>query len=124
MKDKDLLEIKDKIYPIGIYIDKDNFEGKISDIKKFIDNLPKNLVEKYGVSDRYYEFELDWDISYEGSIDIEIYGYRKETIEEANKRLLDIKKRSEASKKAVITKKEAQIKREKTLLETLKKKYE
>jgi len=126
MKDKDLLEKRERIYPINFYADLDQFRGKLNDILRFIEELPKKLVEEHGVSKDYYTFELDWYKDYyeDSSYDLHIYGYRKETVEEATKRIEDIKKRAEASKKAIITKKQAQEKREKTLLETLKKKYE
>ena len=134
------ISVKDIPY---IYIDNDILSGTLEEVAKNI----LGLREKLKVS--YLQRQSAWDKSaekrnqprftpfedykyidlyvhsnYEDSWQIEIEVSRDETEEEFQKRIETNKKKSEAAKIAAKNRKLAQEKREKSLLETLKKKYE
>lgn len=114
------------------FLDKSMFEGRLEEIIENIKNIPDRLVKNYPHNPdikNYHRFSIRQDTEYEyySSDSHDVYHlqcWRWETDEEVRIRLEKSKKQSEASKKAAITKKLAQEKREKTLLQTLKKKYE
>ena len=135
-----LVEIKDAPY---LYIELDDFEGAIEEVserilkirerlKKAHENREKDWVKnnsKLQMPDftsfsDYKVIELRLINDYDGYPEVDISCYREKTEKEINKE----KERSEKARLAGIEsakkRKEAQEKREKTLLETLKKKYE
>lgn len=123
---RELLEIRECIH---LHFDSDLVSGKIGDIINRLKNLPKDIKERIqpntlNFGKLYYDFEIEVDVQYEERDNFKVYGFRKETDEEYNARI----KRSADAKKAAaasaIAKKVAQEKREKTLYESLKKKFE
>lgn len=126
---KQLVQVKDSPY---IYLDFDLITGDINEISKNILGIKNKLKEAYDKREEegyisnftpfedYTKIELYIDYGYGGDKDLTICVYRWETDIEYEIRLALDKKRSEAAK----TKKEGQEKRERTLLENLKKKYE
>lgn len=128
---KQLVQVKDVPYT---YLDFDLLNGDINEVAKNILGIKDRLKIAYDERDRYsseftpfedyVKIELYIEYGYEGDKDLAIRVYRWETDEELHKRLEQEKKRNESAKLAAKTKKEAQEKRERTLLENLKKKYE
>ncbi len=124
------LEIKEYLHTFDRY----SFDGrmeeiaKIFDFKKWWKNAYKAVPEKQGHVDKYHRFVMDADMNYgydnEAWMDFQVSGMRWETDEELKKREEANKKRSESAKKAAKTKEIAKEKREKTLYENLKKKFE
>lgn len=98
-------------------------ESELSEIfKKDIDRI-KESYKKYDYNEIKMTFETEYQYYDDKDFIIQYWGYRWETDDEYNKRIEQEEKRKQAAKKATITKKEANIKREKTLLNTLLKKY-
>lgn len=141
MKDeKQWVQIKDIPY---LYLDFSIFEGEIKDVTKNILNIKQSLItswknreinvlkefrpNKIPVFTHYKDYEeikIKLELNWEGERNIIIEVFRKETDEEFKIRLEQNKKRSESAKKAAINRKLSQEKREKSLLKTLKEKYE
>ena len=138
--EKILVQIKDVPY---IYLEFDLFEGELKEVSNKILNIRKLLIDAWKnreltIKDSfrkdmipifthykdYEKIEIVIEFGYDSEGDIGLKIWRKETDEEFNKRIELSKIISENAKKSVITKKLAQEKREKTLLENLKKKYE
>ena len=127
---------KIQVYSPKPYISIDNLEGDINDVVKFLTDIPNSCKERLAELKEQKGFRYDpmWDLIDEYKINIDtawleetnltIDTFRDETDEEEKRRLEMNKKRSEAAKKAAITKKESQLKREKTLYENLKKKFD
>jgi hypothetical protein len=134
------VKIKDVPY---MYLEFNILEGDIEEVAKNILNLRKKLKEAYDIREKdiltsyrkdmipvftpfkdYKYINLSFEFGYDGDRDIIIEAFRDETNEELNKRIEINKNRILAAKKATITKKLAQEKREKTLFENLKKKYD
>ncbi len=139
-EEKIMIQVKDVPY---IYLDFDLFEGEIKDVVKKILNIKHSLItswknreiniskefkpDKMPVFTHYKDYEeikINLEFDYDGERDIVIKVYRKETDEEFKTRLELSKIRSEKAKNAAVNRKLAQEKREKILLENLKKKYE
>ena len=114
---------------INLCFDSDLVSGKIGDIINRLKNLPKDIKGKIqpntlNFGKLYYDFEIKMESQYEERDELKVYGFRKETDTEYTariKRNADAKKAAAAS---IISKKKAQEQREKTLYETLKKKFE
>lgn len=112
------------------FLSKYDFEGTIEEVSKKIIDIPKRLQDNYPTNSdipKYHRYSIrhDHDYDYGESSDVYILQtYRWETDEEFNDRLKKDSKRNESAKKAAITKKETKEKREKTLYENLKKKFE
>jgi len=115
--DKDRLKIKIKDIPY-IYIDSDLFEGTLEEVSKKVLSLKDKLKESYK------EIRIASTFDYDGNREYYLEVYRDETDEEYNKRIELAKKKSESAKLAAKNRKEAQKKRELSLLKTLKEKYE
>ena len=129
--------IKDVPY---VYLDFEMLQGDINDVAKNILSIKDKLKDAYlkrEIDSKSYKIKpiftpyedykyIDFyiNIGYEGDREIEISVYRDETDEEFKKREELQKLRSIVAKKGAESKKLAQEKREKTLLATLKKKYE
>jgi len=132
------VQVRDVPY---IYIDNNILKGTLEEVSKNIFNLKNKLKEAYNTREKsskenfkkdktpyftpfneYKYINLDIDTSF-STIDFEIVVYRDETDEELSNRIEANKNRSIAAKKTAETRKLAQDKREKTLLENLKKKY-
>ncbi len=134
--EKTKVQIRDIPY---IYLDSDLLQGEIKEVSKNILAIKKKLKEAYDLREKSLGKDRLVDIftpfkdykyinlnvnNYDGYSEVNIEVWRDETDEEYNKRLADIKRRSASAKKSAKNRKESQVKREKTLLETLKKKYE
>lgn len=124
------IELKQDIHN---FLDYSNFEGDLLQISKTITNIPKKLNEIYPNNPNIqnsHRFSLRADKNYgynyndETTVEFVVECWRWETDEEFKKRKETAAKRVQAGKKAVETKKSAQEKRERTLLQTLKAKYE
>jgi hypothetical protein len=131
------IEIKDIPY---VSIENYILTGSLEDVAKNILGLRDKLKESYDYREskegvKYYStplipfedykyIELDYEYNYNADFGLRIRCYRDETDEEYNKRIELAKKRSEAAKLAAKNRKEAQQKRELSLLKTLKEKYE
>ena len=127
-----LKQIKDVPH---FYIENSLFEGNIEDVAKNVLNIRKQLKELYnqrdkkGYEDKFTPFEdyqyikIRCNIYYE-SMEYELEVWRDETDEEFKDRKKQIKERSIAAKKAILTKAKNLEIEEKALLEKLKKKYE
>ena len=126
MKKKQYNEIREEIH---CHFDSDLVSGKIGDIINRLKNLPKEIKERVQSSTAnfgkdYYDFELEIESQYDERDSFKVYGFRKETDAEYNariKRSADAKKAAAAS---VAKKRTTQEQRERTLYETLKKKFE
>jgi|LakMenEpi03Aug12_release.lakeMendotaPanAssembly.Ray.scaffolds.fasta_scaffold00478_84 hypothetical protein len=127
---KQLVQIRDVPY---IYLDFNLLYGDIEEVAKNILGIKDRLKEACDIIQKsvyctpfeeYAKIEMGIKYGYDGDKDLEITVYRWETDEELQKRLDLDKKRSESAKLAAKNRKEAQEKRERTLLENLKKKYE
>ena len=113
------------------FLDKYSLEGDINEVSDKIRAIPERLKESYPLNEELksaHRFSISTSTEYEyysnDSHDVyNIEAYRWETDEEYNKRIEQEEKRKVSAQKAAITKKEATIKREKTLLNTLLKKY-
>lgn len=86
-------------------------------------NYIKDMIPSFTPFEDYKYIELDYNYNHD-DFDLHLRVYRDETDEEYNKRIELNKKRSEAAKIAAKNRKEAQEKRELSLLKTLKEKYE
>lgn len=122
------------------YVNIENYilTGSLEEVAKNILNLKNKLKEAYDYRASKKEYansiltpfkdykyiELDYKYNWDDNFELKLRCYRDETDEEYNKRIELAKKRSEAAKLAAKTKKEAQKKRELSLLKTLKEKYE
>ena len=143
MKNPEKIKIQIKDVPY-LYIDFDIIEGDIKEVSKKVLDIKNKLKTAYdarnqsiGTSYRedmvpqftpfkdyqYIYLKTGYGHDYDDR-DLSLEVWRDETDEEYNKRLESNKKRSKSAKLAAITKKIAQEKREKSLLITLKKKYE
>jgi hypothetical protein len=143
MKNPEKIKIQIKDVPY-LYIDFDIIEGDIKEVSKKILDIKNKLKTAYdarnqniGTSYRedmvpqftpfkdYQYIHLKTGYGHDYDVrDISLEVWRDETDEEYNKRLESNKKKSNSAKLAAITKKITQEKREKSLLLTLKKKYE
>ena len=132
--EKQWVQIKDIPY---VYIDSSIFEGDIIEICKKLKNIKNLLKEAYQYRNQYYcdghgvtftdfkdyqKISIVRNYNMDSGWDFNLKVERLETDEELKAR---IKKQEEHSKRAQAKKrKSSQEKRERALLETLKKKYE
>lgn len=140
MKNPEKIKIQIKDVPY-LYLDFDIMEGDINEVSKNILDIKnklktaydarnhmlsyrKDMISQFTPFNDYQYIHLKTSYNYDEDKDLLLEVWRDETDEEYNKRLESNKKRSESAKLAAITKKIAQEKREKSLLKTLKKKYE
>lgn len=129
IKDTEKREI---MIEVNNFIDKSTFEGRLDDVINNIQQLPGKLISYYPLNNEFkncHRFSIKQDTEYEygdnGSHDVyHLQCWRWETDEEVTKRIEKSKKASDSAKKAAITKQLAKEKREKTLYENLKKKFE
>lgn len=91
------------------------FTKRLNDVKNDNSEYPEIIMDFYTATGSYGDSDY---------LEVAYIGKRMETDEEYNKRLNDAIIRSDAAKKAAITRHITKVKREKTLLENLKKKYE
>lgn len=129
---KKKIQIKDVPY---IYTDRTLFEGKLEDIAAAVLNLRNRLNEAYEKRaaafpnevftpfEQYEDIAIVVDHSYD-EWDLNIVVFRDETDAEEKAREEADVRRSVSAKLAAANRKAAQEKRERTLLENLKKKYE
>lgn len=119
------IEKREELY---LYIPIDVFEGNLEDVCKKVLNLKERLKQEHQVvkdnPNKYFKYELFFTSYYDEGMEAKIRGVRLETDEEFNNRIERNKKQQQAGKMAAKKRKENQEKRELTLLETLKKKYE
>lgn len=113
-------------------IDKYQFEGDLDEIIKKLKNTPKKLAEMYPLNETIkdfhrYSIRVDSETEYYSNDSHDIYileGWRWETDEEFSKRrkasIQEAKERVKRAEEEEISK----AKREKTLYENLKKKFE
>lgn len=137
-EEKEWIEIKDIPY---LYIDTDIFEGNIQEVSKNILNISKKLKEAYlnrekekntygklipefTPFNKYENIKIHTEWDYDGYGEIIVKAYRKESDDELKARLEKSKILSMKAKESARKRKLSQEKREKSLLETLKKKYE
>jgi hypothetical protein len=112
------------------FVDDAQLEGDIDVIVKYIKSLPQRAREAYPDSvdiknSHRFSIRIGKEYNYGDSYNVyHLQCWRWETDEDLELRLEQTKKEREAAKKAAITRKTAQEKRERSLLETLKKKYE
>lgn len=130
---EEIVRSKKREIPIFIndFIDKYSLEGSLETVIKYIQELPKKLIEIYHENEVYkkchrFEIRIDADCDYYDSTYSDKYvliGYRWETDIEYQERF----NRDNNIKQIELIKKkrnlEAAKKREKTLYENLKKKY-
>ncbi len=126
--EKKLVRISDTPY---INIDTNIIIGELDQIIKNINDLKiqlKNRIDELKVNnphitkyEDYVKIEISGDISYD---DIYLIGFRYETNEEYDKRIDKLKKREEYLANKREKDKLAKEKRERTIFEKLKKKYE
>lgn len=115
--------------PIHIYAELSDIFDK-NNIQKIIQNIldiEKKLKDHPMVANNpglYFDFKVIYDSPYEGYDSIQFLALRYETDKEFADRIEKNKKIAEVKKESDKKKKEAQEKRERTQLETLKKKYE
>ena len=124
-----------------IYLDKYSlFEGTIEEVSAKILGIKRELadaIEKVNKQSEgmkgyapllpitsYKEIRISLESDYDNGFDIRITCFREQTEEERKLEELRNKMRVKSAKKAAITKAEAKAKREKTLYENLKKKFE
>ena len=139
MKELEKTKIQIKDLP---YVDLDVYylNGNINDVAKYILGIKKLLKDAYTIREnesssykirpvftpfkdyKYIEMNVTYD-NYEGQ-DLKVRVFRDETDEELEKRKLAIEQKILAGKKEAESKKLIQEKREKALLEKLKKKYD
>ena len=134
--DKIKVQIKDVPY---IYLDSDLLKGEIREVSKKILAIKNKLKEACDLREKKIREEKlsaffipfkDYKYIYlkvnndDGYTEVNIEVWRDETDEEYDKRLEVINRRKISAKNAAKNRKASQIKREKSLLETLKKKYE
>ena len=135
--EKTKIQIKDLPY---VYLDVYSLNGNINDVAKYILGIKKLLKDAYTIREnesssykirpvftpfkdyKYIEMEITFDM-YEGQ-DLKVRVFRDETDEEFEARKKHQEEMSLRAKKGAESKKLIQEKREKALLETLKKKYE
>jgi len=134
---KNRLKIEIKNVPY-VYLDNSILSGTLEEVSKNILGLKDKLKEAYYYVtskkdiiyanltpfENYKYIELDYRYNYNDDLELILKCYRDETDEEYNKRIELSKKKSEAAKLAAKNRKEAQKKRELSLLKTLKEKYE
>lgn len=114
------------------FIYKSDFEGTIDEVIERIKSIPERFKVAYPLNTdflRNHRFSIRQDIEYDyGDSDYhDVYilqAYRWETDQELEIRLQTNEKKSQAAKQRELTKQEAKIKREKTIYENLKKKFE
>ena len=110
-------------------IDRYSFEGDISEVVKFLNNLPEavkvNNLEFKQDSEKYtfIRYELNSEKDYDDYLEFKFYAIRLETNEEFNKRIESNKKAQIAARKAATTREKNKIEEEKKLFEILSKKY-
>ena len=135
--EKTKIQIKDLPY---VYLDVYSLNGNINDVAKYILGIKKLLKDAYTIREnesssykirpvftpfkdyKYIEMEITNDM-YEGQ-ELKVRVFRDETDEEFEARKKHQEEMSLRAKKGAESKKLIQEKREKALLETLKKKYE
>ena len=111
-----------------------DFEGTLEEVSNRILNIRQELAEaiKHVSKHRkditpissYAEIKINIGRDYDGGSEVNLECFREQTEEEKQLEKVREKVRKEAAKKAAITKAEAKEKREKTLYENLKKKFE
>lgn len=133
IKAKKLIQEKNIPY---VYMDLDVFQGSIEEVIEKIKNIKTRFQEDYSTMEKSFpshkftpfedlkRIEIGFEHDYDGILNITLSAFREETDEEFARRLKKEEEHILRGKKAAQTKKEANIKREKALLETLKKKYE
>lgn len=125
-------EKQEVLMEFGGFVDKYSLEGDIIKVAEYIKSLPAKVLEQYPLNNdlknaHRFSIRVGTETEYYSSDSHDVYDllcYRWETDEELAKRLSVNLIKSEAAKRAAITKSEAKIKREKTLYENLKKKFE
>ncbi len=99
-----------------------DLEGDVDATIKYLETLKKEYKEK-----GYYKFSLEKETEYyydnDSSTSYYLYGVRLEYDTEFEKRIIDNKRRSKAAKKAAVTRKAANRKREMTIYKKLHDKY-
>jgi len=135
---KNLVEITEIPY---IYLDKYSlFEGTLEEVSDKILGIKNMLADAIEKIDKQYEstkgrtpllpitsykeIRISLESDYDNGFDIRITCFREQTETERKLEEIRAKMRVESAKKAAITKAEAKAKREKTLYENLKKKFE
>ena len=123
--------IKDVPY---IYVHSDDLTGNIDDIPKKLNRLKdqlKSIIDTWIKEgnpitpfSQYALIEIERNYDYDGSTTYALKCFRLETPEEVQERLSKDKQRKQAAKKAAQTRKAATEKAQRTLYETLKKKFE
>jgi len=122
---------KEILIELNEFVDKYQFEGSISDVVNYINSLPELAKNRYPLNGELnaahrfsirHDTESDFDGGYNDVFHLQCY--RWETDDELAKRIELSKKQSAAAKEREKNKKEGKLKREKTLYENLKKKFE
>ncbi len=121
------IEIKQHIYDLSTYL----LEGKLEDVAKIFNfkTYWKEVVKIQNPQnnlniDIFHRFEIYFDIDYEGGGTFEIHGFRWETNEELQNRIVTANKASIAAKAAATKWKNKREAKEKELYIQLKAKYE
>jgi hypothetical protein len=124
---------KEILMELNGFVNKYDFEGDINEVVEKIKTIPARLLDTYPLNMEYkkaHRFSIRQDTEsadYYSNDTVDIYIlqiYRWETDEELKNRLELNKKQSAAAKEREFKKKEAAAKREKTIYESLKKKFE
>jgi hypothetical protein len=122
---------KEILIELNEFVDKYQLEGDISVVADYINSLPTLAKDRYPENNELqnaHRFVIRHDTEsdyYGGYNDIfHLQCYRWETDAELASRIELNKKRSAAAKEREKNKKEGKLKREKTLYENLKKKFE
>lgn len=122
---------KEILMELNSFIDNEYFEGALDKIVEKIKNIPTKLWAAYPLNVEYkrahrFSIRCSSECNYgdDGYHDVYILQcYRWETDEEMKNRIELNKKQSEEAKNKELKRKEAAAKREKTLYESLKKKF-
>lgn len=123
---------KEILMELNGFVDKYSLEGSLGKVVEYIKNLPSEAIERYPLNNelkKAHRFSIrhdsESDYGEEGYHDVyHLQCYRWETDTELATRIELNKKQSAAAKEREKNKKEGKLKREKTLYENLKKKFE
>jgi len=122
---------KELLIELDGFVDKYQLEGEISKVAEYIKSLPSLAKERYRQNNELqnshrfsirHDTESDYDGGYNDIFHLQCF--RWETDDELAARIELSKKQSAAAKEREKNKKEGKLKREKTLYENLKKKFE